>query len=442
MARHNIEKYSFGYSFLKFLVNFWHNFVFYRKVIVLGRNNIDPNSHNIFAPNHQNALMDALAVLCTSKGQPIFLARSDIFRKKSIARILYYIKILPVYRMRDGMDNLRLNDEVFLKTVDVLKHKNGLVILPEGNHGEHRRLRQLKKGICRIAFSAEEVNDFNLNIKIIPVGLEFTHYRRFRQVLTVVYGKPIEVLRFKDTYLENQPKALNDLRDHLSERMKKLMVHIESETDYEALDELRSIVNGRYSDRVKFPKIFRDRMLIDTLNNVSRDNPDLFRYICDKTLSVKEKALRLKIGYRYLEKKRHGLLNLIMGALLLLVTFPLFIYGMAFNYIFLEVPKFPLKKIADRQFHSSVRFVVSLLLTFVFIPLYAVIAFLLLKPWWIALAVVISIPFSGLLAWNWSLIFWRVVEGFRIRWFMITKNSIFKELKEDYTGLMSKIRSL
>jgi hypothetical protein len=183
-------------------------------------------------------------------------------------------------------------------------------------------------------------------------------------------------------------------------------------------------------------------MLIDTLNNVSRDNPDLFRYICDKTLSVKEKALRLKIGYRYLEKKRHGLLNLIMGALLLLVTFPLFIYGMAFNYIFLEVPKFPLKKIADRQFHSSVRFVVSLLLTFVFIPLYAVIAFLLLKPWWIALAVVISIPFSGLLAWNWSLIFWRVVEGFRIRWFMITKNSIFKELKEDYTGLMSKIRSL
>ncbi len=442
MARHNIEKYSFGYSFLKFLVNFWHNFVFYRKVIVLGRNNIDPNSHNIFAPNHQNALMDALAVLCTSKGQPIFLARSDIFRKKSIARILYYIKILPVYRMRDGMDNLRLNDEVFLKTVDVLKHKNGLVILPEGNHGEHRRLRQLKKGICRIAFSAEEVNDFNLNIKIIPVGLEFTHYRRFRQVLTVVYGKPIEVLRFKDTYLENQPKALNDLRDHLSERMKKLMVHIESETDYEALNELRSIVNGRYSDRVKFPKIFRDRMLIDTLNNVSRDNPDLYRYICDKTLSVKEKALRLKIGYRYLEKKRHGLLNLIMGALLLLVTFPLFIYGMAFNYIFLEVPKFPLKKIADRQFHSSVRFVVSLLLTFVFIPLYAVIAFLLLKPWWIALAVVISIPFSGLLAWNWSLIFWRVVEGFRIRWFMITKNSIFKELKEDFTGLMSKIRSL
>lgn len=442
MARDNIEKYSFGYSILKFLVNFWHNFVFYRKVIVLGRNNIDPDSHNIFAPNHQNALMDALAVLCTSKGQPIFLARSDIFRKKSLARFLYYIKMLPVYRMRDGIDNLKLNDEVFLKTVDVIKHKNGLVILPEGNHGEQRRLRQLKKGICRIAFSAEEINDFTLNLKIIPVGLEFTNYWRFRQVLTVVYGKPIEVLQFKDTYLGNQPKALNDLRDHLSERMKKLMVHIDSDSDYEALDELRTIVNGKYSDRVKFPKIFRDRMLIDTLNGLSQKNPDLYKTICDKTLSVKDKALKLKIGYRYLEKKRHGLLNMLLGSLLLLVTLPLFIYGMAFNYIFLEVPKLPLKRIADRQFHSSVRFVVSLLLTFVFMPLYTLIAFLLLKPWWLALAIVISIPFSGLLAWNWSLLYGRIAEGFRIRGFISTGNTVFKELKGDYDSLMDLIRTL
>jgi len=442
MARHNIEKYSFSYSILKFLARFWHNYVFYRKVIVLGSNNIDPNSHNIFAPNHQNALMDAMAVICTSKGQPVFLARSDIFRKKAIAKILYSLKMLPVYRMRDGFDNLKLNDKVFLKTVDVIKNKNGLAILPEGTHGEHRRLRQLKKGICRIAFSAEEVNNFSLNIKIIPVGLEFTHYRRFRQVLTVVYGKPIEVLQFKETYLENQPKALNDLRDHLSERMKRLMVHIESETDYEALDELRTIVNGRYSDRIKFPKIFRDRMLIDTLNRLSQEKPDLYRTICDKALSVKEKALNLKIGYRYLEKKRHGLPGLLMGALLLLGTLPLFIYGMAFNYIFLEVPKKPLKKIADRQFHSSIRYAVSLLLALVIMPLYTLIAFLLLKPWWVALAVVISIPLSGLLAWNWSLIFHRIVEGFRIRRFIYTKSSIFTELKEEYTELMNIIRSL
>jgi 1-acyl-sn-glycerol-3-phosphate acyltransferase len=442
MARHNIEKYSGGYAFLKFLVRIWHNYVYYRRVIVLGRDNIDPKAHNIFAPNHQNALMDALAVLCTVKGQPIFLARSDIFRKKSIARILYYFKMLPVYRMRDGFETLKLNDEVFLKTVDVLKNHNGLVMLPEGNHAGNRRLRQLKKGICRIAFSAEEVNDFKLDMKIVPVGLEFSNYFRFRQVLTVVYGKPVSVLEFRETYLINQPKALNDLRDKLSERMKTLMVHIESEEDYEALDELRSIVNGKYSDRIKFPKIFRDRVLIDTLNKLADKDNKLYRTLCEKSLSVKEKALQLKVSYRNLEKKRHGFLDLTLGSLLLLVTLPLFLYGMAFNYIFIEVPKMPLKKIADQQFHSSIRYVVSLLLAILFMPIYALLAFLILKPWWLALAVFLSIPLSGIIAWNWALLFRRIEGGFRIRRLIRKKNVTFSELRKDYTDLMKIIKSL
>ncbi|MBE0674583.1 MAG: 1-acyl-sn-glycerol-3-phosphate acyltransferase [Bacteroidales bacterium] len=442
MARHNIEKFSFGYAILKLMVDTWHNYVYYRRVIVLGRDNVDPDSHNIFAPNHQNALMDALAVLCTNKGQPVFLARSDIYKKKFISKILYYIKILPVYRMRDGFETLKLNDEVFLKTVDVIKSRNGLVILPEGNHAGQRRLRQLKKGICRIAFSAEEINDFNLNIKLIPVGLEFSSYFRFRQVLTVVYGKPVEVSQFRDTYLENQPKALNDLREALSEGMKKLIVHIESEEDYEALDELRSIVNGRYSDRVRFPKIFRDRVLIDRVNKLSAENQELYKTICEKSLSVKQKALDLRIGYRYLEKKRHGFLSLTLGALLLLATLPLFLYGMAFNYIFIEVPKMPLKKIADQQFHSSVRYVVSLLLAIVMMPLYLILSLILLKPWWVSLLVFISIPVSGLIAWNWALLFRRIEGGFRIRRLISAGNKTYKELKEDHSALMKIIKSL
>ena len=57
----------------------------------MGVENINPDDHLIFAPNHQNALMDALAVLFTHKGQPVFLARADIFKKKAIASVpLFY----------------------------------------------------------------------------------------------------------------------------------------------------------------------------------------------------------------------------------------------------------------------------------------------------------------------------------------------------------------
>ena len=251
MGKNNIEKYSAGYALLKYTAGFWHNNVFYRKVIVLGRENINPDHHLIFAPNHQNALMDALAVLFTHKGQPIFLARADIFKKKTIAAILYFLKILPVYRIRDGFSSLKGNDEIFHKTVDILKNNNGLVILPEGDHAGYRRLRQLKKGICRVAFQSDEATGFNLRIKIIPVGIEFSNYSRYRQVLTVVYGKPVEVSEYFNLYKESPEKALNELRARLSTEMKRNMVHIDSEEDYEAIDELRSMINGRYSDDIR-----------------------------------------------------------------------------------------------------------------------------------------------------------------------------------------------
>ncbi len=66
--------------------------------------------------------------------------------------------------------------------------------------------------------------------------------------------------------IKSPEKALNELRTKLSEQMKKNMVHIESEEDYEAIDELRNMINGRYSDAIKFPKLFRDRILIDKIN--------------------------------------------------------------------------------------------------------------------------------------------------------------------------------
>src|SRR5664279_2074630 len=326
MGKYNIEKYSFGYSILKGCLQFWHNNVFYRRIIVIGHEHLNPDDHLIFAPNHQNALMDALAVLFTHKGQPIFLARADIFKRKTIAAIMYFLKILPVYRIRDGFSSVKGNDEIFLKTIDVLKNKNGLVILPEGDHAGFRRLRQLKKGICRVAFQSDEATGFSLNIKIIPVGIEFSNYSRYRQVLTVVYGKPIKVSEFLDSYKASPERALNELRSRLSDKMKGIMVHIESEEDYEAIDELRSMINGRFSDNIRFPKLFRDRILVNKLNLLKTSDRSLYDRICSLSIRVQKKSKELNTDYRLLEKKKHPFGWLIAGIIGLVLTFPLFIY--------------------------------------------------------------------------------------------------------------------
>ena len=418
MGKENIEKYSARYALLKSVAGFWHNNVFYRKVIVLGRENINPDDPVIFAPNHQNALMDALAVLFTHKGQLIFLARADIFKRKSIASILYFLKILPVYRIRDGFSSLKGNDEIFIKTIDVLKNKNGLVILPEGDHAGFRRLRQLKKGICRVAFQSDEATGFNLKIKIIPVGIEFSNYSRYRQVLTVVYGKPIEVSEFFELYKVSPERALNELRSRLSNEMKGIMVHIESEEDYEAIDELRSMINGRFSDDIRFPKLFRDRILINKLNLLKSSEPSVYERICTLSLQVKSKAKELNTDYRLLEKKKHPLGWLIAGMAGIIVTFPLFIYGNIFNLTFLEIPNLQIRKIRDEQFHSSVRYALSLILAFIFLPVYLILSLFIFSSWWLGLLIFLTLPLSGLFAWNYYLQFRRIRGGFRVRNFI------------------------
>jgi hypothetical protein len=386
--------------------------------------------------------MDALAVLFTHKGQPVFLARADIFKRKTIAAVLYFLKILPVYRIRDGFSSVKGNDEIFIKTIDVLKNKNGLVILPEGDHAGFRRLRQLKKGICRVAFQSDEATGFTLKIKIIPVGLEFSNYSRFRQVLTVAYGKPIEVSEYFDSYKVSPERALNELRTRLSDEMKGIMIHIESEEDYEAIDELRSMINGRFSDDIRTPKLIRDRVLVNKINLLRSSDLQLYQRICSLSLMVKEKAKELNTDYRLLEKKKHPLGWLIAGMIGIVITFPLFIYGNIFNLTFLEIPNLQIRKIKDPQFHSSIRYAISFALAFVFLPLYLILSLFIFSSWWLGLLIFITLPLSGLFAWNYYLQFRRIIGGFRIRSLIKQKDKEFTLLRSNHTELVNLITGL
>jgi hypothetical protein len=315
-------------------------------------------------------------------------------------------------------------------------------VLPEGNHEGFRKLRQLKKGICRIAFQAEEASDFKLNIKIIPVGLEYSHYSRYREVVTVVYGRPIEVSEFNELYRKSPEIALNELRSKLSFEMKRIMVHIDSEEDYEAIDELRNIINGRFSDKVQFPKLFRDRILIEKLNRLKVKNLELYKKICTFSLQVKEKAKALNIDYRLLAKKKHPLGWLIAGFAGLIAALPLFIYGNIFNLILLEIPNFQVRKIKDIQFRSSLKYGYSLVLALIATPIALILSFRIFSPWWLSIIVFLSLPVSGLIAWLYYLEFNRITGGFRIRNYLISNNQEYLTLKKNHDELINLVASL
>jgi hypothetical protein len=202
------------------------------------------------------------------------------------------------------------------------------------------------------------------------------------------------------------------------------------------------MINGRYSDDIKYPKIFRDRDLIKKLHRLKDDNLSVYKRICYLSLDVKDKARKLNTDYRLLEKEKHPIGWLIAGIVGIVITFPLYIYGKIFNLTFLEIPNLQIPEIRDPQFHSSIRYGLSLVLAFIFLPLYLVLSLIIFSSWWVGILVFLTLPLSGLFAWNYYLQFRRIKGGFRIRRMDQQKNKDFVLLQKNFNELANLVSGI
>lgn len=203
--------------------------LYFRKLRVVGLKNIPAKGPLIYAINHQNSLIDALVSHSVSWRNPYFLTRADVFNNKILDKFLRGVKMLPIYRIRDGRDSIKKNDQIFEASKEILSDGGVVGIFPEGSHSLTHKLRPLKKGLARIAFMTDAAADFKLNVQIIPIGIHYESYFSTKGRTLVSYGKPINVSDYKQTYLQDQNKAFNELLSDLSTRMKSLMLHIEGE---------------------------------------------------------------------------------------------------------------------------------------------------------------------------------------------------------------------
>lgn len=210
---------------------------YFRKIEIIGKENIPVSGPVIFAPNHTNALMDALAIhyFLPRKFSLVFLARADIFQNKIVAGILRFARIMPAFRMRDGYENLEKNKRIFEECVEILQKGYALGIMPEGNQEVEKKIRPIVKGIFRIAFTAQSQSENDLKIKIVPVGLDFADTTRANKHLIINIGQPIEVSDYMEIYSKDAVSATNLIRNKLREDLESLSIHLKTKENYEAL---------------------------------------------------------------------------------------------------------------------------------------------------------------------------------------------------------------
>jgi 1-acyl-sn-glycerol-3-phosphate acyltransferase len=402
------KRFGVFYGFLQLIVPISFTYYF-RKIKTVRLCKIPRREPMLFLSNHQNSLMDPFVVGIMAKRQIGFLARASAFKNPIVARILHSLKMKPLYRPRDGMDNLDKNEEIFEACFDVLSHHQSLTMYPEGNHDRTRHLRLFKKGFIRIAMGAVVESNFKLGVKIIPIGLNYSDHLYQGGNLLVNFGNIINVLDFADSYKINPPKAINELKKEVYNSIKELMIHIEILEYYDMIDSLREIYRSRMLRKLKLKKnkLYHDFKAVKELpEEASQLNTRVLDYNnIIKANKLKDKAFKLEPG---------ALLAIAESALLIMLL-PIFIFAFVNSFIPYFLLRYIIKnKIKDDHFYSSYKIAIGMFLYPIFyllitIPVFVIFGFPEGMIYFTSLLVVAKIALFTRQLYRSTLLHWRFV---------------------------------
>lgn len=370
-----IYRYDIRYALAKLPVKTALRLTF-RKMVFIGRKeNVSRAKPIVFAPNHRNALIDALLLVYASyhKKQIVFLARADIFKQKFVAWLLRGVRIMPVFRIRDGKDNLDKNNEIFRNAARILKKKNPLALFPEGRHNPKQSLLPIQKAVPRIVLPTEASLDFQLHSQIIPVSIYYRDMNALLSDVYVTFGTPIEVSAYKDLYDENPGHAVNRLRQDMEKSLRSMVVNIKNNEFYEEYCWAigwngDKIAGEKFSER-KDGYLQASLHIVRRLDNLYENDPAAFH----TKISGFREARNLLKNHGLTPKDRiwkpSSAANLIGRFTGLILTAPLSLFGFL-NAIFpILIHKKLLGLFKDKQFIASVRYATGL----IFVPIFDVI---------------------------------------------------------------------
>lgn len=357
-------QYNLVYKYVRFAFT-----KFFREFKINGVENIPVNKPVIFAPNHQSGLMDPLIVLFGQKKPVVFMARADIFKSGKFNWLFYFLRIMPVYRIRDGYENLSKNEEQFEITRDILLDRKQLCIMPEGNHGHQHKLRPLVKGIFRIAFSTEEELNGLDNVSIVPVSIDYNFFQHAGADIVLNYGKPIPVYDYMVRYKENPANATNAIKNDLAERMSGMMHDIRSEENYDLIYALTCYSTPVFLEicskksltpvsKSKAETNFIARKKLGLLfDKAEKENPELLEQLGNHVSRLKDLTDYSFITTELMEYKINAL-RLVYQVLITLILIP----GLLMNKPSLLISRKFCSLIEDKQMHNTYSFVVGLII--------------------------------------------------------------------------------
>ena len=399
--------YYMGFKeFIRFL--FCH--FLYRKTYTIGAENILPEANpQVIVSDHQNCLVDAIAVMLSFKGpgrKPYFWARADIFAvHKLLEKYLRFLGLMPAFRMdHEGLDDVGKNNASFDESYHLLLHGQSVMIFPEAGHQDKHYLGHFTSGYTTMAFKTAEKGNWEKEIFILPSANHYTNYFGMRRQMCVMFGKPISLKPYYELYKEKPRTAMREVNQVVREAVSSMMLDIQDLDNYDVIDFLRTNYGKSFALLCKKPysilpeKLEVEKDFVAAIGNLEEEKRE---EIFGQARQVKQELEENKLEFKSLRKKVSGGATAlkIIGMILLL---PLWIFSLWPNALLYHIPRKLTERVKDKMLSSSFLLGINAVVT---IPLFALISFILVWCFmtiYMALIYLLLMPPLALFCWYYT----------------------------------------
>ena len=453
----HINDYDRLYQFLNNYFRWAHNKVYYKEIQVVGMENLPPKGYPVFAiSNHHNAAMDPLAMLYMypDHRQPVFIARGDIFKKSDfLAKLLRFLKILPTFRTRDGdREDVKSNLSTFDLAARILNEGGTLTMFPEAGHQQGKYFATFKKGFPRIAFRAAEISDYTLDFKILPMYIYYTEYFNMGAKQVIVIGKPFAIDEFYELFKSEPNNAYLALNAKAREAVRSMGVDVTDHDHYDQYDMLMTMARARtiarhfqnqtdtpdWNPKRPYSALLSDKEVVAAVDRLRETDTPRFAQLMEDLAEYRTGLERLRLRDWEFEKTV-TLSNILLRGLLLLISLPLFLFGFINNFIPFNTCYLLTRKLEDRFFSSSIRFVFSAVVMFPICYIALFIIVLCVANWWVSLLYVLLSALLMPFQYRWKRAFIKFLSLCRLRRYERTGNMTLARLKSLRANILKAI---
>jgi len=423
--------------------------IYFQRIEVTGVEHVPLETPVIFVLNHPNALVDPVFLLCLAPRDVSFLAKAPLFRMPVIGYLVKQLDSLPVYRRQDEGQDVTKNEETFIAARKLLARGGTIGICPEGISHDKPGLQPIKTGAARISLAAVSTGEVR-ELKIVPAGLYYTSKTRFRSDALLYFGKPISV---EPVTLEPDGTPPRDAVRQLSSRIEKALREVildakheeELQTTARAERIFSSASNNGEEESLKDELQLQQRF-IKAYPIVQQLQPDRLRRLETRMMRFEEELNQAGVDTEELSPPSST--SRVFAAIIRRLTLFLLMLGPALIGTITHYPAYKLGGYLATRFArdsddviSTIK-IVSAMLLFPLTWIVLIVLGYVLSGWWLAVLVLLVVPFCGYLAIVFSEELDKSIAGLRVLMFFLVRRRFFVRLLAERNAIRDEIVAL